>query len=431
MKKILIISSFFLVLISISTIGYQIVSANEQVDEIKDQIITQHDQESYLTPYGYTLDNPNIVQNPYGISPLTALILFETDTKEEVTVIVKGKDANSTYTNTFKSDTKHYIPIYGLYPNVSNQIHLKCGNITKTYTIKTEPLPSDFKIKEIENNSNNLYFITTDNYPYALDSNNEVRWYLTKNYSKKITRLENGNFLLSTDTINSNNLANGLIEIDLLGKIYKQYNLEYGYYGSYAETPTSIFVLSKNLLEIDKQSGTILNEKKLSSKYNAITYDSNSNTINLSNEKELKKINLTTKTETVEPFTTILNEQEIELPLYNTNENYKLTKGIKFTTNTKTPESSKTIFLVNYKKIDEIYKNYNIKITKTSDYLEVSGFFAFNDKVYLILDKFLDKRIYDIKSNHTTINKKGLSGKYSIYIKINNTIYKTNTYVTF
>ena len=431
MKKILIISSFFLVLISISTIGYQMVSANEKVDEIKDRITIQQEQESYLTPYGYTLDNPNIVLNPYGISPLTALILFETEKEEEVTITIEGKDSNSTYTNTFKSDTKHYIPVYGLYPNTSNQIHLKCGNITKTYTIETESLPTDLKIKEVENNNNNLYFITTDNYPYAIDNNNEVRWYLTKNYSKKITRLENGNFLLSTDTINSDNIANGLIEIDLLGKIYKQYNLENGYYGSYTETPTSIFVLSNNLLEIDKISGTILNETPLSSIYNTITYDSNSSNIIVSNEKETLKINLETKEQTTDQSQQIPNEQEIELPLYNINENYKLTKGVKFTTNNMTPESSNNIFLVNYKKIDENYKKYNIKIIKTSDYLEITGSFKESDEVYLILDKFLDKKIYDITSNRTIINKEGLSGKYSIYLKINSKIYKTDTYVTF
>ena len=154
MKKFLIISSFFLVLISISTIGYQMVSANEKVDEIKDQIATQQEQESYLTPYGYTLDNPNIVLDPYGISPLTALILFETEKEEEVTITIEGKDTNSTYTNTFKSDTKHYIPVYGLYPDTTNQIHLKCGNITKTYTIKTESLPTDLKTKKVENKIN-------------------------------------------------------------------------------------------------------------------------------------------------------------------------------------------------------------------------------------------------------------------------------------
>ena len=36
------------------------------------------------TNYGYTFDEPNIIVNPYGISPLTALILFETEEEYDV-----------------------------------------------------------------------------------------------------------------------------------------------------------------------------------------------------------------------------------------------------------------------------------------------------------------------------------------------------------
>ena len=96
-----------------------------------------------------------------------------------------------------------------------------------------------------------------------------------------------------------------------------------------------------------------------------------------------------------------------------------------------TKQSNKNIFLVGYKEPDKIYNRYNIKINKTIDNLQIIGDFNEDDEVYLILDKFLDKRIYDINSKYTTINKKGLAGKYSIYIKINNTIYKTNNYIKF
>ena len=413
-------------------IGYKIVSANEKVDEIKDVIVEQSEKETYLTPYGYTLENPNIILNPYGDSPLTAMILFETEEEEPVTIVIEGKDQNSTYTNTFKSTTKHYIPVYGLYPNTENKIEIKCGNITKTITITTDPLPNDLIPKSIENNSNNLYFITSDTYPYALDNNNEVRWYLTKKYTKKISRLQNGHFLLSTDTLISNQKYSGLVEIDLLGKIYKQYDLNNGYYGSYAETDNSLLILSDNLLEIDKQTGTILNTFSLKEKYDEVIYSLETNTVTLLNDTKKQDINLKTKDET-EDFNnqSLNNEQELLSPLYNTEENYKLTQGIKFTTNEKTEESNQTIFLINYKKIDNNYKKHNITITKNSDTLEINGNFTKDEAIYLILDKFLDKKVYDITQNQTIINKEGLSGKYSIYIKINHTIYKTNTYINF
>lgn len=433
MKKILIILSFFFLLIAISIIGYSLVSANEEVPEIKDELTVQTELEKYLTPYGYTFDNPNLILDPYGISPLTALLLFETEEEQAVTITIEGKDANSTYSNTFESTTRHYIPIYGLYPDTTNVIHIQCGKQTKTLEIKTEPLPINLIPNSVDNPTNNLYFVTSDSYPYALDNNNEVRWCLTKKYNQKIARLENGNLLLSTDIINQNNKSTGLVEINLLGKIFKQYNLDNGYYGSYVEVDNSLFILSDNLLEIDKQTGTILNTYALENIYDSVSYNHETDMLMLSNPTETIKINRTTK-ETATDLSRLslaINETEVILPLYHNQKNYKIIKGIKFSTNQETKQSNQNIFLIGYKKTDDIYKNYDINITKSNDNFQITGKFNHNDEVYLILDKFLDKRVYDINSSYTIINKVGLSGKYSIYISINDTIYKTNNYIKY
>lgn len=432
MKKILIISSFILVLIAISTVGYQLVSASVQVNEVQDIITAQEAKESYLTPYGYTLENPNVILDPYGISPLTAIILFETDEELPVTIIVEGKDQNSTYINEFESTKKHYIPVYGLYPNTVNKIYIGCGNLTKTIEIETSPLPIDLLVTEtITNNTNKLTFITSDTYPYALDNNNEVRWYLTKKYLGKINYLENGNLLLSSDTLTPTKISNGLVEIDLLGKIYKQHTIDTGYQGTYAETQTSLFILSTNLLEIDKQTGTILDSISLDEQYNKVFYNQKDNTINLSNETSTLTIDIETKKQTITSNINKTNESQTLLPLYTTIKNYQLAKSVKFNNNPETKVSDKNIFLVGYINPDDKYDNYNIDITKTIDNLQITGTFNESDEVYLILDKFLDKKIYDIDTNHTIINKEGLSGKYSIYLSINNTIYKTNNYIKF
>ena len=99
-----------------------------------------------------------------------------------------------------------------------------------------------------------------------------------------------------------------------------------------------------------------------------------------------------------------------------------------FKNDNKSKESNKNILLIGQKNIDNNYKKYNIKLTQKTDYFELKGNFK-NQEVYLILDKFLDKRIYDINSNETIISTETLKGKYSIYLKINNTIYKTNIYI--
>ena len=61
----------------------------------------------------------------------------------------------------------------------------------------------------------------------------------------------------------------------------------------------------------------------------------------------------------------------------------------------------------------------------------INGAFKKEEKAYLILDKFLGKKVYDLENGYNYINSTGLSGDYSIYIKIDNKIYKTNNYVTF
>lgn len=430
MKKIIIISSFFFVLLLISTTGYKMVSANTKIDEVDDIVTYQQTKEDYLTPYNYTLDNPNIVLNPYGNSPLTALIMFETPTEEEVTVTIKGKDQNSTYTNSFKKETKHYIPILGLYANYDNEILIKSGSNLKKIKIKTSKIPSDLVKKDQNNNSNNLYFNTEGKYPYALDNNNDIRWYLTTNYSKKISRLTNGHLMLSTDSLIDNEHTTGLVEIDLLGKVYNEYDISNGYYGSYVETPTTILALSKDLIEIDKQNGKVIRKIKLSDYYNNLEYNAHTKKIILKNKEETLEIDYKTGKISKIAASKTINEQEILLPLYNM-DNYKIANGIKFTNTKETTESKKKILLLNYKKEDSDYTKHNINIKKESSRLTIKGNFNKNDNAYIILDKFLDKKIYNLKNGYNYINESGLSGNYSIYIKINDKIYKTNNYVIF
>lgn len=427
MNKILYILSFILVIASISILSYKVVSASTEVQQTKDIIDSQIEKEKYLTPYGYTLDNPNIIINPYGNSPLTALILFETPQDSEITVMIEEKDQTIKIQNTFKSNTKHYIPIYGLYPNYNNKVIIKSGDITKKYTLTTTSLPADLKTESIINLTNEFTFINTNGYIYALDSNNEIRWYLTDQYKYNINKLSNGNFLLPTSNLNNNQEPLGIIEIDLLGKVYKQYNIENGYYGSFIEKENTYLILSKNIIEIDKQTGQTLNEIPLTEKYDNLTLKNDTNTLKVINNSETLSIDLKTYKKVYNTTKNPISPQELTSPLYTTN-NYIITQGIKFKTDEITKESNKNILLIGYKKTDKNYQSHNIKIYKENEYLKISGIFN-NEEVYLILDKFLDKRIYDIKNTNNLISTQSLKGKYSIYLQINGVIYKTDKYI--
>ena len=391
-KQLLITISILLTIIIIFlVIAYKVVSADTSIDNKNEIISYQMKLEQYIKSYGYTIENPNIIVNPYKISPLTALIIFETEDDEEVTVKVLGKDINSTYEKKYAKSKKHFIEVYGLYPDTNNQVEIKYSKIKKIFEIKTDSLPEDLKVEPVENDTNNLFFRTTNKYTYAVDNNNEVRWYLTKNYSKQIERINNGHLLLSNDEMINEDMSNGLVEMDLFGKIYNKYIINSGYYGKYIIDEDKYKILSDKIIEISKD-GEILNINNIEG-----------------NNNDFK------------------TENNILVPLYTEN-NFELKKGNIYYIEDEIKETDEKIYLINYKKIDKEYKKYDIEIKKEDNKISISGKFN-NEKVYLILDKFMGKKIYEINNNKEIINDNNLKGKYSIYIKINNSIYKTNKYI--
>ena len=431
-KKVVIIILCLVIIISSSMVGYLVVSANTEV-KIEDNIIDrQNEQIEYLKSYGYTLDNPNVILNPYDISPLTALIIFETNDAVPVSITVVGKNSDNSYTKDFEKSKVHYIPVYGLYADYNNKIIIKCQNTEKVVEIKTEKLPKELSNTKT-NNTGDTLFIADDNLPYALDKDGEVRWYLTKKYTGKIEKLSNDNLFLGSDKKDENDLFDSILEIDLLGKIYKEYKIDEGYTGSYIELENSYLILSKDLLEIDKQNGEIITRYKLDSQYDNITL--NDNIVILSSTNSALKIDLSTKKQAEITFSSNKNERENNIEFYTTKKNYKLSYGTSFAEKSETETSKESFLLINYKNPDDNYKKYDIKLKKETDRLVVSGKFKKEDKVYVILDKFMDKKIYDvdIKENTTYkyINSANLEGKYSIYLKINDKLYKTNKYVNF
>ena len=51
---------------------------------------------------GYSFEEPNVIVNPYGNSPLTAVAAFHTDKELGGTVTIKGKDEKDDITGTFE-----------------------------------------------------------------------------------------------------------------------------------------------------------------------------------------------------------------------------------------------------------------------------------------------------------------------------------------
>ena len=278
-KTILIALLIVIVLVIALLFVLNYLSTNrEEVEQTISLVEKQGDLEDDFTSEGYTIDNPKIIVNPYEISPLTALVIFETEEEVSPTVTVVGEDEHSTFTHTFDANTVHYLPIYGLYADTSNEVIISYGDVEKKVAIKTEALPDDFIMPtrvEAQKSKldNELYFFSpsSSGYTCAYDVNGDVRWYLTINALWDINRLDNGHLMVSTERlVNSPYYMSGLYEMDLLGKIYTEFSLEGGYHHDYFELPSGNLLVASNdfnnddgtvedvIVELDRNTGKIV-----------------------------------------------------------------------------------------------------------------------------------------------------------------------------
>lgn len=254
---------FLLIIVFMGGYYYFSHKANSEVERIISIVEKQSKLESNLSASGYTFDNPNIVLDPYENAPLSALVMFETDREEEVTITVVGKDELSTFEQTFEAAKEHYIPVYGLYADTLNEVVIKVGEKKKTINIQTDPLPENFilptKVKaEKDKLTNDLYFFTPSSVGYtcAYDVNGDVRWYLSSYALWKVDRLENGHLMLSTERpVNSPYYMTGMYEMDLLGKVYNEYSLSGGYHHDYFEMENGNFLIASD--EFNNADGTV------------------------------------------------------------------------------------------------------------------------------------------------------------------------------
>lgn len=307
---------------------YYVVEKVKEVPLIKSDIERQSNIELAFTNNSYTIDDPKIIVNPYGVSPLTALVIFDTKDLTAPTVTIKGKDELTTYNHTFKPSKHHMLPIYGLYANTNNEIIITINEVDYKIFVKTEKLPKDFQVgkvvkKEPEFLNNDLYFVTPSSkgYTAAYDTNGDVRWYLTEDYSWDIQRLDNGHILIGSNRLMEEPYyTTGLIEMDLLGKIYFEYKLPGGYHHDVFELEDGNLLVATNnfknntvedyVVEIDRNTGKIvktidltrilpidegLNDYSSSFDWfhnNSVWYDAKTNSITLSGRHTDSVVNI-------------------------------------------------------------------------------------------------------------------------------------------
>lgn len=239
----------------------------------------------------HSLENPFVTLNPYNVAPLTALAMFETDKPVKIKVTVEGKDKYGDIHHSYeKFKTEHEIPILGLYPGYENTVTIKATNkagetVSKTLTIKTDPLPDDFLTTEVvESNPSKMengmtFIVPSTRYVYAVDHNADVRWYSTLWNSHVFKRLDNGNLMYITKE-KGQEKYNEILEMDMLGKVYNSYIIELGDYEDTnvvhhdaTELPSGNLLLTVHdlesdyiedeMIEIDRETGKTVRDFSL------------------------------------------------------------------------------------------------------------------------------------------------------------------------
>lgn len=402
-RSYIFIGGFLIFILIITIVGSNIVTGNTSIKKEKDILSVQSNKEVYFNGYGYSLDNPNIIINPYGNSPLTGIVMFETSDYSEVSISVNG-DINYT----FSKNKHHIIPIYGLYADYDNTIVLRSEGKEKVINIKTDKLPDDFGEVLCDGN----YSFYNGNYPYASDNNGNVRWYLNKKYYGNITVYKD-NIIIGNDSYTEDNHSTGIYRMNFLGKVYGEYLLSDDYYGNSIYDDGNIYALSKNIVMIDSQTGTISNLGK----------NDNYSYINVINGnvivgKEDKFYSVKDK-----KFSEVESSDKSNIySFYDGISEYKIVKGVRYGKLTTTNRYDKDISIIKYDKYDG--KDINIKM----DVNRISIYNNSGKEVYLILDKLFDKRIYEVKDTKY-VNLNGLKGKYTIYYRIDGKVYKTDYYI--
>lgn len=227
----------------------------------------------------YTFENPLVQQNPYHITPLTALILFRSEKPSSVTICVKGKEQAGDICFTFPNAKEHVIPVYGLYADYRNEIVLTLENgASKTIFIQTEAAPDCIKKPEYIKTTpayfgDQVMMLTPSSSSKiaAFDYAGDLRWYISLKVTLEPKRLQNGRFLVATERlITFPYYVTGLYEMSLIGKIYHEYRLPGGVHHDYTEdTDGNLIILSEDFnrdtvedlcVVLDRKTGDIIKQ---------------------------------------------------------------------------------------------------------------------------------------------------------------------------
>ena len=231
---------------------------------------------------GYSFEEPMVIVNPYGNSPLTAVIIFRTSTEMGGTITVKGKSPEDNILGSFDASKDHIVPVYGLYAGSTTAVSLTLedGSMV-TVDIRTDKMGFSTEKFEVEMSDESAYDFTKLTFACdlngnitALDSKGDLRWLYNKGGILGVKALSNGHLAIpSAYTLKPLYYKSGILEIDLLGKVYHEYAIPGGMHHDIFELSDGNLLVASDrpdfetvedyIVEIDRQTGEIVWELDL------------------------------------------------------------------------------------------------------------------------------------------------------------------------
>lgn len=227
---------------------------------------------------GYTFEEPSVILDPYNASPLTAVVIFTTEEEVGGTINVKGKLPENDIKGTFPKAKEHIVPVYGLYNGDTTQVELTLEDgRTNTLEITTEKR-ENISIGTIETEmfeasaydySKLTFALSSGGSFVALDAAGDIRWFYNGGGTLGAHQLANGHLMMPTTfTLKTMYYKSGLQEVDLSGKIYREYAIPGGMHHDFQELPNGNLLVAGDspdlstvedyIVEIDRETGEVV-----------------------------------------------------------------------------------------------------------------------------------------------------------------------------
>lgn len=231
----------------------------------------------------YTEDHILAVVNPYCQAPLTAMILFTSETPCRVRAYLED---GTVYSHQTECEREHRIPVFGLHAGRKNVVTVQILDnadevvkVRKLYLF-TEKLPKMLSNmiqvrKHTKDSVSPLTFVYGGDakYPYAFDEKGEIRYYLNRNpKAYGLFPISQGRFLFLVKRFSAPSFANPhsvlCQEMDFFGRVIREYYVPEGVHhdGCEMEPGGNLLLASSSeneyvedtLVELERKSGKVV-----------------------------------------------------------------------------------------------------------------------------------------------------------------------------